>query len=131
MSSLKEKGSMLAQAGEKLKELRISRGESVHKVAKVVHISGNYLSELERGLKEPSDVVLESIAKHYEADMAYLFSLYSRIAPVETNALLRTPSFRKIVTQMSIDERFSDEEREQIGKELHKLYENLTKGKQK
>lgn len=129
MALVTEKESMLIKAGEVLKEIRTGKGKSVHKVAKAIHISGSYLSEIERGLKEPSDVVLEAIAKYYETDMAFLCSLYGRIAPAETNLLLNNPSFRKVVTQMSIDERLTDEEREHIGKELHKIYEKLTKGR--
>jgi len=53
-------------AGEKLKKLRNERNESVHTVGKAVDISGNYLSEIERGLKEHSDNVLEKVANYYE-----------------------------------------------------------------
>lgn len=129
MSLLSEKESMLVKAGEKLKELRTKKGESVHKVARGIHISGNYLSELERGLKEPSDIVLESLVNYYNADLSEIFSLYNRLAPAEANLLLKNPSLRKIVTQMSIDERIGTEDVESFAREMHKFYKNLTKGK--
>lgn len=129
VSLLSEKELMLVKAGERLKELRGKKGESVHKVARAIHISGNYLSELERGLKSPSDVVLESLASYYTADISEIFSLYNRIAPSEANLLLRNPSLRKIVTQMSIDKRIGTEDVESFAREMHKFYENLTKGK--
>lgn len=129
VSLLSEKESMLVKTGEKLRELRTKKGESVHKVARAIHISGNYLSELERGLKEPSDIVLESLVNYYNADLSEIFSLYNRIAPAEANLLLKNPSLRKIVTQMSIDERIGTEEVESFAREMHKFYENLTKGK--
>lgn len=129
MSLLSEKELMLVKAGEKLKELRAKKGVSVHKAAKAVHISGNYLSELERGLKEPSDVVLESLSNYYNIDLSEIFSLYNRLAPAEANLLLNNPSLRKIVTQMSIDERIGTEEVESFAKEMHRFYKSLTKGK--
>ena len=43
------------EAGEKLKALRKNTKLSIFKVAKKVHISGNYLSLLERGINAPSD----------------------------------------------------------------------------
>ncbi|MPN42560.1 hypothetical protein SDC9_190117 [bioreactor metagenome] len=110
--------------------MRNKRNESVHKVAKAVHISGNYLSEIERGLKEPSDVVLDSLADYYECDKAELFSLYGRIPPEETNLLLKNPPFRKILTQLSLDDRLTDDEKDKLSTEFHKLYTSFIKGKE-
>lgn len=127
---MKNKEPKLLNAGEKLRDLRNKRNESVHKVAKAVHISGNYLSEIERGLKEPSDVVLDSLADYYECDKAELFSLYGRIPPEETNLLLKNPPFRKILTQLSLDDRLTDDEKDKLSTEFHKLYTSFIKGKE-
>lgn len=125
------KETILIKAGEKLKELRTVKGLSVHKVAKAVHISGTYLSELERGLKEPSDIVLQSIGNYYNVDLSEIFALYGRIAPAETDLLLKNPPFMKVITQMSIDERLTEDERKSISEELGKIYKKLVEGRQK
>lgn len=122
---MNSKESLLAQAGESLKKRRTVTGESVHKVAKKVNISGNYLSEIERGIKEPSDVVLEAIGNYYQIDRSEIFALYNRIAPEEAYLLAHQPALHRTITQMSLDERLTREERELIAEELQKLYENL------
>ena len=127
---LGEREDMLVQAGKQLRDLRKKTTKSVHKVAKDVHISGNYLSEIERGIKEPSDLVLESISNYYGIEKSELFSLYSRIAPTETNVLLNNPNFRKTITQVSMDERLTDDDRALLYEEFHKLYESLADKKE-
>ena len=115
-------------AGEKLKGMRNETGKSVHKVAKAVHISGNYLSEIERGLKEPSDKVLGEVADYYETgatEKDKLFSLYKRIVPSERLTLLEVPEFRKMVTNISTDSRLTEDEKEQLYLQFSEIYENL------
>lgn len=120
------------EAGEKLREYRENyrdgRGKklSIYKVAKILSISGNYLSELERGLKSPSDVVLMNIAEFYNIDKSELFSMYDKIIPEERSFILSNPEFRKTLTHLSIDERLTDEDKEYLSDELYKLYNNLT-----
>ena len=61
------------EAGEKLKECRKSTKLSIFKVAKKVHISGNYLSRLERGINAPSDTVIFNLAEFYNIEPSELF----------------------------------------------------------
>lgn len=128
-------GAKWADAGKRLRELRENyvddRGRklSLFKVAKQLHISGNYLSELERGVKCPSDVVLHSIAEFYSIDKGELFALYEKIVPEQKEYLLANPPLRKTLTSLSIDENLTDEEKEYLSGELYKLYEQLTEKK--
>lgn len=128
---LGEREDMLVQAGKQLRDLRTKTTKSVYKVAKAIHISGNYLSEIERGIKEPSDLVLESISNYYGIEKAELFSLYNRIAPTETSVLLNNPNFRKTITQVSMDDRLTDDDRALLYKEFHKLYESIADKKER
>lgn len=115
-------------AGETIKELRNKTGKSVHKVAKAVNISGNYLSEIERGVKEPSDNVLRGIANYYESndvEQDKLFSMYKRIVPSERLTLLEVPMFRKMVTNIATDSRLTKDEKEQLFLQFSEIYENL------
>lgn len=120
---MKNKESILIQAGKAIRKLR---NLSVHKVAKATHISGGYLSEIENGLKEPSDAVLESLADYYQVEKSELFSLYGKIAPAEATLLLDNPAFRKTIIQMSTDDRLTKEERDSIALALAELYQNMT-----
>ena len=47
--------------GERLRELRHSRGETLQTVARRASVSPQYLSEVERGSKEPSSEMLAAI----------------------------------------------------------------------
>jgi len=47
--------------GEQLREIRTDRGETLRTVAKRADVSPQYLSEIERGFKEPSSEILAAI----------------------------------------------------------------------
>lgn len=121
-----EKEAMLVKAGERLKELRSKTGLSVHKVGRATHISGTYLSAIERGVKEPSDTVLEALSEYYKVGKSELFSLYEKLAPAETTLLLDTV-FRRTIIQMSTDDRLTEEEKADIAKALAELYQSKVK----
>lgn len=116
-------------AGEKLRSLRKKTSLSVFKAAKRIHVSGNYLSLLERGIKTPSDVVLCNLAEFYNIEKAELFALYNKMPPVEINELLSNPSLRKVITQISTDKNLSSEDKEHISKQLHKFINELLEKK--
>ncbi len=48
--------------GQRLRELRRRRGETLTETAERAGISPQYLSEIERGLKDPSSEVLAAVA---------------------------------------------------------------------
>lgn len=56
------KTSLLAVIGETLRSERNERGLTLRQVAEGAHVSVSYLAEIERGEKDPSSKVLESIA---------------------------------------------------------------------
>lgn len=124
-----ERGDLIKKAGEELRKLRLNTGLSVFKVAKAIHISGNYLSEIERGEKEPSDIVLDSLASFYKVDNSDIFALYNRVAPSEALFLTNNTSLRKTLTQIATDKRITDEERESVFSELNVLYQKLLENK--
>jgi len=58
----KQKGDLLSAIGETLRAERNERGLTLREVAEGAHVSVSYLAEIERGEKDPSSRVLESIA---------------------------------------------------------------------
>ena len=48
--------------GDQLRDIRQARGETLRDVASVARVSPQYLSEIERGLKEPSSEMVAAIA---------------------------------------------------------------------
>ncbi|MDQ3910363.1 MAG: helix-turn-helix domain-containing protein [Actinomycetota bacterium] len=53
---------LLSAIGETLRTLRTERGLTLRQVAEGAHVSVSYLAEIERGEKDPSSKVLESVA---------------------------------------------------------------------
>lgn len=55
--------------GEQLRQRREHRDESLRAVSKRAGVSPQYLSEVERGLKEPSSEVLQAIGRSLDATL--------------------------------------------------------------
>lgn len=56
------KTDLLSAIGETLRAVRNERGLTLRQVAEGAHVSISYLAEIERGEKDPSSRVLESVA---------------------------------------------------------------------
>lgn len=79
--SLEEKlkeSKQLISFGHYINKLRAQKGLILAEVAKELDISTNYLSELERGKKSPSDRTVVSIAEYYNVPVLELFLLLDR-----------------------------------------------------
>lgn len=77
-------------AGEQLRDIRRSRGETLQQVAWRARVSPQYLSEIERGTKEPSSEILRAIAQSLETTLLDLTEgiaqrLHSTAAAGSTN----------------------------------------------
>lgn len=60
--------------GEQLRRIRRSRGETLRTVAAHARVSPQYLSEIERGLKEPSSEILAAIGESLDTTLLKLTS---------------------------------------------------------
>ena len=61
--------------GERLKELRIEKGENQSETAKALGISSVCYLHYEKNQREPSFDILVLIAKHFDVSLDYLFGL--------------------------------------------------------
>ncbi len=59
----RKKKDLLSAIGETLRAARNERGLTLRQVAEGAHVSISYLAEIERGEKDPSSRVLESVAE--------------------------------------------------------------------
>lgn len=67
-----QKGDLLAAIGETLRAERNERGLTLREVAEGSHVSVSYLAEIERGEKDPSSKILESVAGGLEVEISDL-----------------------------------------------------------
>jgi transcriptional regulator with XRE-family HTH domain len=65
----KQKGDLLSAIGDTLRAERTEKGLTLKQVAEGAHVSVSYLAEIERGEKDPSSRVLESIAKGLDVEL--------------------------------------------------------------
>jgi DNA-binding XRE family transcriptional regulator len=68
--------------GGQLRQIRIDRSERLTDVAERASVSPQYLSEIERGVKDPSSEVLAAVAGALGLTVAELTSRAYRLAPV-------------------------------------------------
>lgn len=119
------------KAGSKLREYRKASKLSIFKVAKKIHISGNHLSRLERGINAPSDAVMFNLAEFYGIEPSELFALYDRVPSPNSEKFNSIPSLKKIMTEISLDSRLTDEEKEEFANTVYELALNLKKKENK
>ena len=63
---------LLSAIGETLRAERNERGLTLKQVAEGAHVSVSYLAEIERGEKDPSSRVLESVASGLDLEVSEL-----------------------------------------------------------
>ena len=68
----KQKGDLLSAIGDTLRAERTEKGLTLKQVAEGAHVSVSYLAEIERGEKDPSSRVLESIARGLDVELSEL-----------------------------------------------------------
>ena len=61
------------QLGYRIRYLRQNKGLSIEALALEAEINRNYLGDLERGMRNPTVVVLNKIAKALDVDLSVLF----------------------------------------------------------
>jgi len=69
---VKQRGDLLSDIGETLRAERTERGLTLKQVAEGAHVSVSYLAEIERGEKDPSSRVLESVAAGLDVELSDL-----------------------------------------------------------
>jgi transcriptional regulator with XRE-family HTH domain len=66
--------------GRRLRELRKARGLTQEALAELAELSGNYISDLELGLKVPSLTILVCLSQALDVDVPELLADFTREA---------------------------------------------------
>jgi DNA-binding XRE family transcriptional regulator len=81
------KTDLLSAIGETLRAIRTESGLTLRQVAEGAHVSISYLAEIERGEKDPSSKVLESIAEGLGIEVGdLLLRIATTLKPEATTA---------------------------------------------
>ena len=78
-----EVGMLLRTAiGDELRRNRLSQGRTLRDVSKAANVSLGYLSEIERGVKEPSSEMLAAICDSLDLKVSILINSVSQLLTV-------------------------------------------------
>lgn len=105
-------------AGAKLRELRKATKLSVFKVGRAINMSGNYISQIERGERPASDAALVALADLYGVDQKELFALYGKLPSDEINMIMQMPELRHLFTEVTSKKGVTDEDRKEMLEEF-------------
>lgn len=105
-------------AGAKLQEIRKGTGLSIFKVGRAIGVSGGYISQIERGVRPPSDAVLIRLAELYSVEQKELFGLYEKLPDNEVNMIMQMPELRNLFTELTSKKGITDEDRKEMLEEF-------------
>ncbi|MBS5317712.1 MAG: helix-turn-helix domain-containing protein [Clostridiales bacterium] len=105
-------------AGAKLQEIRKGTGLSIFKVGRAIGVSGGYISQIERGVRPPSDAVLIRLAELYSVEQKELFGLYEKLPDDEVNMIMQMPELRNLFTELTSKKGITDEDRKEMLEEF-------------
>lgn len=107
-------------AGQHLKKLRGDRPLS--EICKLMSVSKGYLSEVERGIRLPSDHFLDQIAKTYNTDVDDLFFRWGKIPILSYQTIAENKKLASTVAEISRNKKLTDEQKERLYDSIHRAY---------
>jgi len=91
----------IKEIGERLRELRVERNESLEDVAKITGVSKSLLSRYERGLIDPGLKALSKLSKYYSVSLDWLFGFAESKEPISINDPLKGLTDEKKIEAIS------------------------------
>jgi transcriptional regulator with XRE-family HTH domain len=120
------KSEQLKQFGQKLHDLRKNAGLSLAEVGKAVDLSHNYLSEIERGKKEPSRETIRDLAEFYNIDEDELFEILTFRVPTRTIEFVKhDKDFQKLLSKLQKKHGNNPEKIDIITERVRKLFDDF------
>lgn len=118
---------MRIDVGELLRLKRLEKSQTLEDIAKLVGVSTNYISELEKGKKaNPSDEIIVKLAQIFSLDEDDLFSAFNKIPLSTRNEIEQHPSLVKALSELNNDTSLSYEKKEEFYNKLVYWYKKLS-----
>lgn len=108
--------------GMELRLMRTERELSMKDVADVIGISENYMSNIERDKKIPSDLIIRKLANFYGIEEKYMFDRYGRIPLAIAEEIKDNELLNEVLYEISMNKRLSSEQKEKLYKDIQSLY---------
>jgi len=99
----------------------MKRGWTIAQVAEKLNISINYVSQLERGLRRPTDDLIIEFARLYGVNEDSLFRKAGRLPLSVVKQILEQPDLQKAIAYVQ-KSRMSESKKKALEKELLKVF---------
>jgi transcriptional regulator with XRE-family HTH domain len=121
------------ELGAYLREKRNLAGLSTRALGEELNVSSNYISEIERGIKPPSDHLLREYANILKLDENELFKMLDKVPLKATETLEKHEQLQNLLSEMN-DSDLADDEIDQLfdimTTTFNKYMNNKKEGKQ-
>ncbi len=115
----------MVQTGEFLKELRTARGLSMKEACEQLSLSTTYLSELERGLKTPSDLLIRELAEFYGINENIIFDKLGKVPLSVIEELKSNENLKNMIVSIRSNPKLTDERKYEIYESLYRVYRTM------
>ncbi len=116
--------------GKKLKELRTNKGLTITDIGKAWGISANYVSEIERGMKIPSDHLIIKIAEFYGLDENSLFEGFGKIPLLVREEFEHNKSLQRALLEVAKSKKLTEEKKERIYDQAYRALKELIRSEE-
>jgi transcriptional regulator with XRE-family HTH domain len=112
--------------GGRLYYLRKQDKRTLTDVADDTGISANFLSELERNKKEPSDETVQKLAAYYDVEEDELFRLLGRLPKRIRDEMEESPHLQTLLLEITHNKGLCREKKEKLYRKLIELYKSVS-----
>ncbi|MBC9786439.1 helix-turn-helix transcriptional regulator [Heliobacterium chlorum] len=112
----------IADTGEYLRDLRLKKGITLAQLSDNVGVSINFLSELERGLKPPSDKLIEALSKFYQVESSEIYNRLGKIPESATDELEKNPQLNKMLSEINQNKKLTPKKKLELYQEMYDVY---------
>jgi transcriptional regulator with XRE-family HTH domain len=115
----------MVRTGDYLKELRTAKGYSLKDACDRLSLSTTYLSEIERGLKAPSDYLIRELAEFYGINENTLFDMLGKVPLAIIEELKSNANLKELILTVRNQKDLSDERKYEIYENLFRVYRSM------
>jgi transcriptional regulator with XRE-family HTH domain len=111
--------------GDLLKFKRMEKKYTLENVAKLVGVSINYISKLEKGQSTPSDEIIVRLSEILGIEEDFIFNSYGKTPLSIRNALDKFPTLANDIASLQRRTDVSDKVKEELIQTWHHWYKKL------
>ena len=113
-------------AGGYLQKLRAERNLRLVDVSSAANISPNYLSEIEKGKKVPSEVTIRELADFFKIEEVELFEKFGKIPLTIAEELHENKKLQSTLIQIRKSKRITEDQKQEMYDHLYTMYKKFS-----